>query len=112
MKVLHAEKEQSRRRVAALAVCFHFGRIRQDAFESDEPIAFVQANCVFLPWIEMSRTGVRTSVPPELMSMISSSSVTCKAPTVRPLRSVVCKPITPCPPRPWTGKSSTAVSLP
>ena len=43
---------------------------------------------------------VRTSVPVELISMISWPAMTCSAATVTPLRSVVCSAITPWPPRP------------
>ncbi len=60
----------------------------------------------------MSLARVRTSVPFELISMSSSVVATCAAATSWPLRSVVCIAITPWPPRPWTGNSSTDVSLP
>jgi len=50
---------------------------------------------VLRPCTEISSTVVRTSVPVELMSMISCPGMTCSAATVTPLRSEVCSAITP-----------------
>jgi len=75
--------------------------------EPDEPYALGVAPCT-----EISSTVVRTSVPVELMSMISCPGMTCSAATVTPLRSEVCSAITPWPPRPCGGKSASGVRLP
>src|SRR6185369_7008520 len=56
--------------------------------------------CVLRPTMETSLTGVRTSVPLELISISSCPVETCSAATTSPLRSVVCSAITPWPPRP------------
>ena len=67
---------------------------------------------VLRPCTETSSTVVRTSVPLELMSMISCPGITCSAATVTPLRSDVCSAITPWPPRPCGGNSASGVRLP
>src|SRR5690606_4095430 len=51
--------------------------------------------CVLRPSSEISATGVRTRVPFDVISMISSSIETCSAPTTRPLRSDVRIEMTP-----------------
>ena len=67
---------------------------------------------VLRPMVETSATRLRTRVPPSVIIMISSSSVTCTAPTTEPLRSLVWIEMTPWPPRPWIGYSLIGVRLP
>ena len=69
------------------------------------------------PWVErpisrISFTRVRMSTPPDVMSMISSSSEASVAATTLPLRSEVWIAIMPCVPRPWRVYSAIGVRLP
>ena len=83
------------------------------------PISFssFDRRIIVTPWVsrpicETSATRVRTSVPPSVISIISSSSSTRTAPTCSPLRSETLIEITPMPPRPLIGNCSTGVRLP
>ena len=52
------------------------------------------------PWLDISRTAIRTITPAEEVTRISSSSPTMKAETTRPRCAVSLMPRTPRPPRP------------
>ena len=55
--------------------------------------------CVARPIVEMPDTGQRSTLPPSVISMTSSSSTTWATPTTWPLRSLVRIVMTPEPPR-------------
>ena len=65
--------------------------------------------CVLRPAVRISLHGVRTVWPWAVLSMISSASVTVRAPTTLPTLSVVLMVMMPLPPLFWTRYSSNGV---